>query len=547
MAQSDNLLWMQAPELANARRRQQLGQQLMQAGGDSSPIQSPWQGVSRLAQALIGGYEARKGDEAITDYNKSSKEELARILADDGAGMPRMASPGVAQDMPIAPATPRQPMAGAPLLPPDVENVLAPIAAKYNVPLSLARALVMQESGGRPGAVGDGGQSIGLGQIQARTAADPGYGVPPMDPARRTDPAANLDFAMNYLTAKGRAMGATDLNNPDQQAIALRAYNGGGDPNYVQNVRSRMEPMAPAGAAPGAAPVGVSNPDYLAESQRLFAKARALGLSDSPLAQRAAPMIERQAAMMQQVALARQPREVQPIEAERLAQAAGLTPGTPEYQTAMRQILAGKAQGQVTNITMPPQTQTGPIPPGYQLVQRDGGLRMEVIPGGPADRTQQQSDKKEGLRDAATTRAANIVVEDIDRIGTLVDKSFFPVAGTGATTLSNIPGTAAHDAAKLLDGIKANVAFDKLQQMRESSPTGGALGAVSDREMALLQATLGSLEQSQSSQQFKENLKRLRTTYLDIVHGPGKWKDATAGDATPTAGPGGGWSIRPVQ
>jgi hypothetical protein len=46
--------------------------------------------------------------------------------------------------------------------------------------------------------------------------------------------------------------------------------------------------------------------------------------------------------------------------------------------------------------------------------------------------------------------------------------------------------------------------------MRENSPTGGALGQVSDIENRLLQATLGSLEQAQSLPQFVQNLQQLK-------------------------------------
>ena len=74
----------------------------------------------------------------------------------------------------------------------------------------------------------------------------------------------------------------------------------------------------------------------------------------------------------------------------------------------------------------------------------------------------------------------------------------------------------------LLDTVEANIGFDKLQQMRAASPTGGALGQVSERENKLLQATYGSLSQSQSEEQFKRNLRRLRETYLDTIHGEGQ-------------------------
>jgi hypothetical protein len=73
----------------------------------------------------------------------------------------------------------------------------------------------------------------------------------------------------------------------------------------------------------------------------------------------------------------------------------------------------------------------------------------------------------------------------------------------------------------LLDGVRANIGFDKLQAMRAASPTGGALGQVSDSENKLLQSTLGSLTQAQSREQFKYTLDRLESQYLDIIHGKG--------------------------
>lgn len=82
--------------------------------------------------------------------------------------------------------------------------------------------------------------------------------------------------------------------------------------------------------------------------------------------------------------------------------------------------------------------------------------------------------------------------------------------GLVGSTMKNVPGTAAHDLSKKLDTIKANIGFDRLQEMRDSSPTGGALGQVSERENALLQSVWGNLEQSQSEAQFKANLEKVR-------------------------------------
>ena len=66
------------------------------------------------------------------------------------------------------------------------------------------------------------------------------------------------------------------------------------------------------------------------------------------------------------------------------------------------------------------------------------------------------------------------------------------------------------DLRETLDTIKANIGFDKLQDMRANSPTGGALGQVSEFENRLLQAVQGSLDQSQSAAQLKQNLEQVK-------------------------------------
>ena len=90
--------------------------------------------------------------------------------------------------------------------------------------------------------------------------------------------------------------------------------------------------------------------------------------------------------------------------------------------------------------------------------------------------------------------------------------------GFFGTALEYIPGTDAFDLVATVDSIKANVGFDKLQAMRDASPTGGALGQVSEFENRLLQATLGNLDNSQSKEQFVKNLNELRYQLDQIVN-----------------------------
>jgi len=78
------------------------------------------------------------------------------------------------------------------------------------------------------------------------------------------------------------------------------------------------------------------------------------------------------------------------------------------------------------------------------------------------------------------------------------------------TLIKRVPTTAARSFASQLETLKASIAFGELTAMREASKTGGALGQVSDKEGQLLQNALGALDQGQSVEQFKAQLKKIK-------------------------------------
>ena len=100
-----------------------------------------------------------------------------------------------------------------------------------------------------------------------------------------------------------------------------------------------------------------------------------------------------------------------------------------------------------------------------------------------------------------------------DNINQYIDKALNQIGITTAGPagkLAWIPGSGAKDLSATLDTIKANIGFDTLNQMRASSPTGGALGQVSEMENKLLQAVKGSMDQTQSPDQLRENLMNIK-------------------------------------
>jgi hypothetical protein len=141
--------------------------------------------------------------------------------------------------------------------------------------------------------------------------------------------------------------------------------------------------------------------------------------------------------------------------------------------------------------------------------------------GGKLFNEQQQADKTAAAQKQNADTKGGVVVQDIDRTLDQIESNPLLTTGVGSQATSWLGGTPAQAVGSLLDTIKANTGFDQLQAMRNASPTGGALGPVSDMENRLLQSTLGSIDPKQPAPQLADNLKRLKNIYLDIIHGPG--------------------------
>lgn len=168
------------------------------------------------------------------------------------------------------------------------------------------------------------------------------------------------------------------------------------------------------------------------------------------------------------------------------------------------------------------QGEVGTIPQGFELFTdpESGARSMRPISGGPAAIEAQKAEQAAQTKKETTDRSANVVVQDIDRaLDQIEGNGFFTTGAVGAAT-QGIPSMPAHNVSQLIQTVQANTGFDRLQAMRDSSPTGGALGAINQTEMALLQSALGNLNLSQDGQQLTDNLKRVKNIYLDIIHGP---------------------------
>lgn len=153
----------------------------------------------------------------------------------------------------------------------------------------------------------------------------------------------------------------------------------------------------------------------------------------------------------------------------------------------------------------------------YDISNVPSEIRNEValaVQGLPASASPQVQE--------AITKASQILGEGGQ--GGLINEAL-GLLGTGTTGIigsigNKIPGSPGYNLSKIVDTIKANLGFQELAAMRAASPTGGALGQVTERELNFLQSTVASLDLAQSETQIRKNLEKIKTHYenwLDAV------------------------------
>ena len=140
---------------------------------------------------------------------------------------------------------------------------------------------------------------------------------------------------------------------------------------------------------------------------------------------------------------------------------------------------------------------------------------------------------------------AKIVLDDISRARSAIQNApwWNPTTGFAGTLLKDVPGTEASNVKALLNTIRANIGFDRLQAMRDASKSGGALGQITIGELERLEATMGSLEQAQTQDQLIENMNRLEVIYNGILSKAMAYPNAAEYGFAPAGEAGGGKGV----
>lgn len=282
---------------------------------------------------------------------------------------------------------------------------------------------------------------------------------------------------------------------------------------------------------------GRTGPEQFAMGAKGFADARKTAMQRDQQAQAQNKTLEYLMQRNPELANLVQAGGVSPIDAVKM-DFSSRQKSTPQPTAAMREYEFAKQQGgfggdfmdyqkeksraSAPQINMPGQAKMGSIPQGFEVIAdpETGGNVMRRIPGGPEDLTEVDQNKamQEAQQAAVVSRSIADIKDKLSKGGVFN----LPEAGVIGSRLADMGvNQEAVDVKNALASLQSVVSFDRLQKMREASPTGGALGAVSENELRLLQASMGALQQDSSPKQLTETLDFVQSVMDKFAAYPG--------------------------
>ena len=181
--------------------------------------------------------------------------------------------------------------------------------------------------------------------------------------------------------------------------------------------------------------------------------------------------------------------------------------------------------------------EVGTIPQGYELFTdpATGARRLQPLAGGPED-----ASKSTAAAESAASTGAEVILSAAARARQAASGQNFGAAGT--SVVGQLPWTDSAEVLRQVATLKANGTVAALTAMRAASPTGAALGAASDKDLALLAAKAGTLDPN--SPNFQRDLDDYELTLLRTIYGKQKGDaefaksrgTATTGGAAPSLG-----------
>lgn len=197
------------------------------------------------------------------------------------------------------------------------------------------------------------------------------------------------------------------------------------------------------------------------------------------------------------------------------------------------------------NITPEQVSLFGAIKKGELIPRLDpkGNVTAYAIPGTPEEQTQKlneikiqqeqtalevekrktesEQEKKLRLQDYSTGMADNVLLNINKALNSVreMPQTKGSAGGIIRTGMGFVPNSTVDQVNQAIGTTENIIAADKIQQMRNASPTGGSLGNTSDRDIQLLKESIVSLKSTQDPSKLEEALYIVQMKYLDAIHG----------------------------
>lgn len=506
--------------------KRKIAEQLLQQ--NASTPRNVGEGLSAIGRALAYRNITKKADAADATNKAAFDQQYSGLFAGSSGG----SAPSFA---PVDPNSPEG-IGDATMVALGKAPDFAKLESTYGLPSGYLSRTAQLESGGNPNAQNPNSSAGGMFQFIDSTAKQ--YGL-----TDKTDPIASADAAARlaadnkaYLTkALGREPSAGELYLAHQQGPAGAA-------------KLILNQGAPAASLVGNDAValnggsgGMTGGDF---AQKWLAKfggeqpQSGSGMSIQALAEVAGSPYATPgqkavaAALLQQQMDAADPEKALDLEKKRLELDAMKNPKadpgyrvlTPDEATQMN-LPQGAYQmgpdgkisqigGGGTSVTVNNGSEVGTIPQGYELFTdpATGARSLRALSGGPEDKSA-----------AAATKVGNdqtltdTIIGAANKARTAAGNRQLGGFGQNFVAKWNSYSDSA-EVQRQVNVLKSNATIETLSAMRAASPTGGALGAVSDSENKMLADKAGALDPS--SPNFARDLDDYELTLLKIVHGP---------------------------
>jgi hypothetical protein len=136
------------------------------------------------------------------------------------------------------------------------------------------------------------------------------------------------------------------------------------------------------------------------------------------------------------------------------------------------------------------------------------------------ERKQDMEEKAKKEREKATVTAGEELLPVMNTALQQIDKPL--TEGISGAIMSLKPGSTSADLSANINTIKARIGLDELAKLKAESPNGASgMGSQSERELDSLQSSIASLERSQSDEQLKNNLLKVKKHYVSYLESLG--------------------------